>query len=326
MRRNIQQLQHESRGTLQGVQNLQAGHEWMAAVQGVLPLEIRNLVCNAIAEELRSASQDQQRLSNKAPRKQTLSLNLSIPNELPLERPDRLLTSRKLDETSDRQSWERFEEMEKDFFLPYQNRIDNYTAFPSNMQEQRPSIKSKILMFSWYCRAFFGYPSVVVSESHQLTAGREENVIHIEIRIFPRRWISSRGLQARIVYDRTHGLSSPTNIRLDFPRIIPSNATEYGICRLFRERKSYLIIDAIRSGVYRPNDLLDAFDLSWNRSLGIFRSCEGPSSLLTVGSISRLGNPNGIFIPSHPPPNPYFPCEREIMQSGAPIGPDWRSY
>lgn len=56
MRRNIQQLQHANLGSLQGVRNLQAAHEWMAAVQGVLPLEIRNLVRDAIAEELSSAS------------------------------------------------------------------------------------------------------------------------------------------------------------------------------------------------------------------------------------------------------------------------------
>ena len=64
--------------------------------------------------------------------------------------------------------------MEKDFLLPYQNRNDDYTTFPSNMQQQRPYIKSKILMFSWYYRAFFGYISVMVSERHQVTAGREE--------------------------------------------------------------------------------------------------------------------------------------------------------
>ena len=192
---NRQDIQQE---TLQRVQNLQAAHEWIAAVQGVLPLEISSLVRNVIPEERRSASHDQQTLSHKASRKQTLSLNPSIQNILPLERPGTLPTSRRLDRTSDCQSWEQFEEMEKDFLPPYQNRSDNYTTFRSNMQEQRPYIRSKILMFSWYYRAFFGYFSVVVSERHQVTAGREENVVHIEIKVFSWRWISSRGFQARI--------------------------------------------------------------------------------------------------------------------------------
>ena len=96
-------------------------------------------------------------------------------------------TSFELDNTSDHQSLDQFQEMEKDFLLPYQNQNDDITTFLSNMQEQRPYIKSRILMFSWYNRAFFGYFSVVVSERHQVTAGREENVLHLEIRIFPWR-------------------------------------------------------------------------------------------------------------------------------------------
>ena len=104
MRRNIQQLQYANLGTLQGVQNLEAAHEWTAAVQGVLPLEIGNVVRNAIAEELRPASQDQQTLSNEAHRKQTLSLNPGIRNKLPLERPGVVPTSPKLDNTSHHQS------------------------------------------------------------------------------------------------------------------------------------------------------------------------------------------------------------------------------
>ncbi len=272
-RQDIQQLQHANLGTLQRVQDLQAGHEWMAAVQGVLPLEIHGLVRNAIAEELRSASHNQQTLSNEAPRKQTLSLSPSIENVLPLERPGTLPTSRRLDRTSDCQSWEQFEEMEKNFLLPHQN--DSYTTCRSNMLEQRPHIKSKILMFSWYYRAFFGYISVVVFERHQVTAGREENVIHVEVKIFPWRRVSSRGFQARILFDRTHGLSSPTNIQLNFPRIIRSTSTDDEIWRLFREKKSDLVIDNIRSGVYRPNDLLEA---------GGF-STRGPMSLLTISSL-----------------------------------------
>ena len=229
----------------------------MAAVQGVLPLEIRNLVRNAITEELRSASQDRQTLSNEAIRKQTLSLNPGIQNVLPLERPGMVPTSPKLDITSDHQSLEQFQEMEKDFLLPYQNRNEDYTTFPSKMRGQRSYIKSKILMFSWYYRAFFGYFSVMVSERHQVTAGREENVIHVEVKIFPWRWVSSRGLQARILHDRTHGLSSPTSIQLDFPRIIRCVSKHDGIWGLFRERKSDLIIDNIRSGVYHPNDFVE---------------------------------------------------------------------
>ena len=288
-RQDIQQLQHASLGTLQRVQNLQAGHEWMAAVQGVLPLEIRSLVRNAIAEELRSASHDQQTLSHEASRKQTLSSNPSIQDVLPLERPGTLPTSRRLDRTSDCQSWEQFEEMEKDLLPPYQNRSDIYTTFRSSMQEQRPYIKSKILMFSWYYRALFGYISVVVSERHQVTAGREENVVHIEIKIFPWRWISSRGLQARILYDRTHGLSSPTNIQLDFPRIIPFNSIDDGIRRLFNGGGSDLIIDNIRSGVYRPNDLLEGTGLTGKR----------PMSLLTVSFFLRHGHLIDLLIISY---------------------------
>ena len=145
-RQDTQQLQHVSLGTLQRVQDLQAGHEWMAAVQGVLPLEIHNLVRNAIADELRSASHDQQTLSNEPPRTQTLSFNSNIENVLPLEKPGALPTSRRLDRTSDCQSWEQFKETEKDFLHPYQS--GSNTTCWSNMQEQRPCIKSKILMFS----------------------------------------------------------------------------------------------------------------------------------------------------------------------------------
>ncbi len=276
-RQDIQQLQHANLGTLQGVQNLQAGLEWMAAVQAVLPLEIHNLVRNAIAEELRSASHNQQTLRNEAPRKQTLTLNPSIQNISPLERPGTLPASRRLNETSDRQSWEQFEEMEKDFdfLLPYQNRNDNYTTSPSNIQGQRTYFKSKILMFSWYYRAFFGYISVVVSKRHQVTAGTEENVIYVEVKIFPWQYISSRGFQARIWYNRTHGLSSPTNIQLDFPRIIPSKSADE-IFWLFSDRESDLIIENIKSGVYRPNDLLE-----------IPNNVTGPKSLLLVSSFSR---------------------------------------
>ena len=285
-RQDTQQLQHVSLRTLQRVQDLQAGHEWMAAIQGVLPLEIHNLVRNAIAEELKFASHDQQRLSNEEPRKQTLSLNASLQDVLPLKRPLTLPTSRRLDDTSDCQSWEQFEEMEKDFLLPYQNRNDNYTTFPANMQEQRTCIKSKIRMFFWYYRAFFGYISVVVSECHQVTAGREENVIHVEVKIFPWRWVFSRAFQARILYDRTHGLSSPTNIQLDFPRIIRCDSTDAGIWGLFRHRKSDLIIDNIRSGVYHPNalveDIIGGPDMVKEEFIWT-----GPLSLLTVSPLSH---------------------------------------
>ena len=295
IRRDIQQLQHVNLGTLQGVQNLEAAHEWMAAVQGILPLEIRNLVRNAVVEELRSASQDQQTPSNEAFKKQTLSLNPGLQKVLPLERPGMIPPSPKFDNTSDHQSLEQFQEMEKDFFLPYQNRNDDDTTFPSKMQEQRPYIKSKILMFSWYYRAFFGYFSVVVSERHQVTAGREENVLHIEIRIFPWRWISSRGFRARILYDRTHGLSSPTNIQLESPRIIPLPFMNDGIWRLFCERKSDSIIDSIRSGVYRPDDLLEMISCPRDEFKGSDPHWEGPTSLLTVSPFSRLGYPIRIY-------------------------------
>ena len=313
-RQDTQQLQHANLRTLQRVENLQASHEWMAAVQGVLPLEIHSLVRNAIAEELRSASHDQQTPSNEAPTKQTLSLNPSIQNVLPLERPRTLPSSRRLDSTSDRQSWEQFEEMEKDFLLPYQNRNDDYTTSRSNRQEQRPYIKSKILTFSWYYRAFFGYISVVVFERHQVTAGREENVIHVEVKIFPWRWVSSRGLQARILYDRTHGLSSPTNIQLTFPRIIREDFplyrrdfTDGGLWWLFENGKSDLIIDNIKSGVYHPNDLLEGTGdleyLLWT----VGWDSKDPMSLLTVSSLSRQRNLIGILVISHSSSNQYFP-------------------
>ena len=312
-RQDIQQLQHANLRTLQRVENLQASHEWMAAIQGVLPLEIHSLVRNAIAEELRSASDDQQTPSNEAPRKQTLSLNPSIQNVLPLERPGTLPTSRRLDSTSDRQSWEQFEEMEKDFLLPYQNRNDDYTTSRSNGQEQRPYIKSKILTFSWYYRAFFGYISVVVFERHQVTAGREENVIHVEVKIFPWRWVSSRGLQARILYDRTHGLSSPTNIQLTFPRIIRLDFPPYsrdsrgGLWWFFEDGGSDLIIDNIKSGVYHPNDLLEMPEslepLFWRTGWDY----KDPMSLLTVSSLSRQRNLIGILVISHSSSNQYFP-------------------
>lgn len=318
-RQDIQQLQHASLGTLERLQTLQTGHEWMAAVQGVLPLEINNMVRNVIAKELKSAAHNQQRISNEEPRKQTLSLNASIQNVLPLERPDTLPTSRRLDNTSDCQSWEQFEEMEKDFLLPYQNQNDNYTTPLCNMQEQRPYIKSKILMFSWYYRAFFGYISVVVSERHQVTAGREDNVIHVEVKIFPWRWVSSRAFQGRILYDRTQGLSSPTNIQLDFPRIIRCDSTDAGIWGLFRDRKSDFIIDNIRSGVYHPNDLREyvigpdgvskEFNLIWT---GIWT---GPMSLLTVSSLSHERTLLGTLVISHCYSNQH--CE--IMQLEAPI-------
>lgn len=280
-RQGLQQLQHATLGTLQEVQNLKAAQEWMAAVQGVLPLEIRNLVRNAIAEELRSASQDQQMLSNDAFREQTLSLNPGIQDLLPLERPGMLSTSPKLDNASDHQSLEQFQEMEKGFLLPYQTRNDDYTTFPSNMQEQRSYVQSRLLMFSWYYRAFFGYISVVVFERHQVTAGSEENTIHVEVKIFPWRWVSSRGFQARILYDRTHGLSSPTNIQLDFPRII--RCADDGILGLFDDRNSDLIIENIRSGVYHPNDLVDLNGVSSEIELIEM----GPMSLLTVSSLSH---------------------------------------
>ena len=326
IRRNIQQLKHANLGTLQGVRNLEAAHEWMAAVQGVLPLELRNLVRNAIAEELRSASQDQQTLSNEGFRKQTLSLNPGIQNTLPLERPGMIPTSTKLDNTSDHQSLEQFRKMEKDFLLPYQNRNDDYTTLQSEMQEQRPYIKSKILMFSWYYRAFFGYFSVAVSERHQVTAGREEIVLHIDIRIFPWRWISSWGFRARILYGRTHGLSSLTNIQLESPRIIPVPFKNDGIWRLFCERKSDSIIDSIRSGVYRPDDMLEMISCPRDDYEVSFRYWEGPTSLLTVSSFSSFVNPVGILEFYHPSLNPYFSIKRETMQSGAPTGPDLWSY
>ena len=296
MRRNIQQLQYANLRTLQGVRNLEAAHEWTAAVQGVLPLEIGNVVRNAIAEVLRSASQDQQTLSNEAHRKQTLSLNSGIGNKLPLERPGVVPTSPKLDNTSHHQSLEQFQEMEKDFLLPYQKRNDDYTTFLSSKQGLRPYIKSKILIFSWYYRAFFGYVSVVVSERHQVTAGREENVLHIEIRIFPWPWISSRGFRARILYDRTDELSSPTNIHLSFSRMIPCDSTDDEICVLFHERKSDLIIDAIRSGVYRPDDLIEVTHCPWARSKGLYYAWEGTMPLLTISYFSSRGNPFGMFI------------------------------
>ena len=283
-RQGLQQVQHASLETRQEVQNLAAAQEWMAAVQGVLPLEIGNLVGTAITEKQRSTSQDQQTLSNEAFRKQTLSLNAGFQNVSSLERPGMVPNSPKLDNTSDHQSLEKFQEMEKDFLLPYQNRNDDQTTFPSNMQGQRPYIKSKILMFSWYYRAFFGYISVVVSERHQVTAGREENVIHVEVKIFPWRWVSSRGFQARILYDRTHGLSSPTNIQLNFPRIIRCVSTDDVIWDFFHDRKSDLIIDNIRSGVYHPNDLVEITDDVFTELNLLWM---GPMSLLTVSSLSR---------------------------------------
>lgn len=296
MRRDIQQLQHANLGSLQGIQNLEAAQQWMAAVQGVLPLEIGNLVCNAIAEGLRSASQDQQTLNNGAYREQTLSLNPGIQNALPLERPGTVPTSPKLDNNSDHQSLEQFQEMEKDLLLPFQNRNDEHTTFQSNMEEQRPYTQSKIIMFSWYYRAFFGYFSVVVTERHQVIAGREENILHIEIRIFPWRWISSRGFHARISYDRTHGLSSPTNIQLVSPRIIPLPLMDDGIWRLFHQRKSDSIIDSIKTGVYRPDDMLEAIAGPGDRvGLSFYPPLEGPMSLLTVSSVSDLVNPVRIF-------------------------------
>lgn len=185
--------------------------------------------------------------------------------------------------------------MEKDLLQPCQNRNDHFITFPSNMQEQRTYIKSKVLMFSWYYRAFFGYFSVVVSERHQVTAGREENILHIDIRIFPWRWISSWGFHARILYDRTHGLSSPTNIQLESPRIIPLPHINDGIWRLFCEQKSDSIIDSIRSRVYRPDDLFDVVHGPRCESEWFGRDWEGPTSLLTVSSFSSLGNSLVIY-------------------------------
>ena len=204
--------------------------------------------------------------------------------------------------------------MEKDFLLPYQNRSENHTTSWSNGQEQRPYIKSKILTFSWYYRAFFGYISVVVFERDQVTAGREENVIHVEVKIFPWRWVSSRGLQARILYDRTHGLSSPTNIQLTFPRIIRldfplsrRDSTDSGIWWLFRYRKSDLIIDKIKSGVYHPNDLLEGTHSLGLLLGGVGRDFMEPMSLLSVSSLSRQRNLIGILIIPYSSSHQYFP-------------------
>ena len=119
------------------VEQLQAGLEWMAAVQAILPLEVHGLVRNAIAEDMRSASLDQQTLSNEVPRKQTLTLNPNVQNVSPLKSPGTLPASRRLDETSHRQSWEQFEEMEKDCLLPYQSRNYRYTTSPLDIQGQR---------------------------------------------------------------------------------------------------------------------------------------------------------------------------------------------
>ena len=320
-RQDIQQLQHANAEIRQSLQGLQASVEWMAAVQGILPLEIHSLGRNAIAEELTSASHDQQALSNDAPRNQTLSLNPGIQNALPLESPGTLPTSRRLENTSDRQSWEQFEEMEKDFLPPRQNRKDISTTCWSNMQEQRLYIKSKILMFSWFYRAFFGYISVVVLERHQVTAGREENVIHVEIKIFPWRWVSSQGFQARILYDRTHELSSPTNIQLDFPCVIRSDfplnfadCMDDGIWELSHNSKSDLIIDNIKSRVYHPNDFLEeTYRLPFS-VMGISGDPKVPISLLSVSSLSRQRELIGILIIPDSPSHQYFPFECTFMQ------------
>ena len=253
------------------------------------------MVRDAVAEELRSACQGQQTLSNETRRTQTFSLSPSIQILLPSERPCTPPAYLRLDDTSDRHSLEHFEEMEEDLLLPYQRRKDDYTTFPSNMQEQRPYIKMKTLTFSWYYRAFIGSFSVVVSERHKVTAEREEDVLHVEIQIFSWRWISSRGFQARILYDRTHGLSSPTNIQLSFPRIIPLPSVKDGIWRLFSERKSDAIIDNIRSGVYRPDDLFEVIGCPKGEIKQSGRDWEGPTSSLIVSSFANLLDLVGIW-------------------------------
>ena len=99
-----------------------------------------------------------------------------------------------------------------------------------------------------------------------------------------------------------------------------------GIWRLFCERKSDSIIDNIRSGVYRPDDILEVIAGPWDLVGESFRSWEGPTSLLTVSSFSSLVNPVGMFEFFHPSFNSYPSFKREIMQSEAPTSPDLRSY
>ena len=91
-------------------------------------------------------------------------------------------------------------------------------------------------------------------------------------------------------------------------------------------RKSHLIIDAIRSGVYRPDDLIEVTHCPGARSKGLYYEWEGTISLLTVIYFSGRGNPFGMFIVLHASQDSYFSFRRETMPSGTPIGPDLRSY
>ena len=94
---------------------------------------------------------------------------------------------------------------------------------------QRPDLRrfSHRAPFVWFGQLLICEVSItarhVRSSRWQSNTHREENMTMVEIYIKPKLPLWNRQLHARLIFNRTHGLSSPTNISLVMPRRVSAD-------------------------------------------------------------------------------------------------------
>lgn len=108
------------------------------------------------------------------------------------------------------------------------------------------------MIFTYSYKMFLGSFEVnVYQQYHRLDRGLED-LVEIEILFSPNVRYCARAARLWLIYDRTHGLSSPTNIRSSFPCVRPISDP---IVQMVADGRLEYVIKAFTTGSHTPNDM-----------------------------------------------------------------------
>lgn len=216
---------------------LKENQDWMATVQDFLPEEVQDAIFNRITAAVENASQ-RRCGSNRRVRHQKIVTPSAQPHEeetaLAALGPSMLT---RIPASKD---------------LVYQSK--NVNPPPVVRMHKPPRYQKRV--YTWNSTTLLGRINVEVDESSN-DPWYEQGSINVKIKIGPSCWLATRAVQLHLAYDKTHGLSSPSNIRLVFPRVRPwTYDIEESIAKMGHDSLEFeKFVNLFRERGYHPNDL-----------------------------------------------------------------------
>ena len=178
---------------------LKENQDWMATVQDFLPEGVQGAIFNKITAAVENASQRRCASSQRVRHQKIMKPSAQPREEGAKALGQSPLTGIPASEDPD-YHWK------------------NVNPSPDVKMPRPPKYKKRV--YTWTSTTFLGQANVEVDEISN-DPWYERGFINVKINIGPNRWLATRAVRLHLTYDKTHGLSSPTDIRLLFPRIRP---------------------------------------------------------------------------------------------------------